>query len=153
MTPQDFGKDFDLGIPGIGGPDRARRVFRTSPGLQRLRFARMDAAGTRGRKLHDQPQLTWIKGAHEFVSALTAFCLKLSHWQPELGGGPRGVIDFDGDITSLNGGAAPTQYNTLRRVPAGAIQPHGQVLQYVLATGREWQFAGYVTDRYQVSPN
>jgi hypothetical protein len=37
--------------------------------------------------------------------------LRLNHWQPQIGGGPRGGFTFAGAIAGLNGGAAPTQYN------------------------------------------
>jgi hypothetical protein len=95
---------------------------------------------------------TWIKGAHQIRFGFDGILLKLTHWQPELGGGPRGVISFNGDITSLNGGAAPTQYNTYASFLLGQTSRMQKALQYVLATGREWQFAGYGTDRWQVTP-
>ncbi len=153
VTPQDFGKDFDLGIPGIGGPDPRQKGFPNinpgytgfgSPGWQPLE--RVEENWTTSQNF------TWIKGAHQIRFGVDGILLKLSHWQPELGGGPRGVIDFDGDITSLNGGASPTQYNTYAAFLLGQSSHMAKSLQYVLATGREWQFAGYVTDRYQVSP-
>ena len=35
----------------------------------------------------------------------------MSHWQPELGAGPRGDIGFTGGMTAPEGGAASSQYN------------------------------------------
>ena len=75
----------------------------------------------------------------------------MNHWQPELGGGPRGVIDFSGDVTSLKGGAAPNQFNTYASFLLGQTSRMRKALQHIIATGRERQFAFYLTDRYQVT--
>ncbi|MEX2299371.1 MAG: TonB-dependent receptor [Bryobacterales bacterium] len=153
VLPADFGRDFDLGIPGIGGPDPRQKGFPNinpgytgfgSPGWQPLE--RIEENWTTSQNF------TLIKGAHQVRFGFDGILLKLSHWQPELGGGPRGVISFNGDITALNGGPAPNQFNTYASFLLGQSSGMAKALQHVLATGREWQFAGYVTDRWQASP-
>lgn len=153
VLPADFGKDFDLGIPGIGGPDPRQKGFPNinpgytgfgSPGWQPLE--RIEENWTTSQNF------TLIKGTHQVRFGFDGILLKLSHWQPELGGGPRGTIDFNGDVTSLRGGAAPNQFNTYAAFLLGQTSRMRKALQHVLATGREWQFAGYVTDRWQASP-
>ena len=47
--------------------------------------------------------LTWTKGAHEFRFGFDLVRHHLNHWQPELSnGGPRGLLDFNGQMTALN---------------------------------------------------
>jgi len=153
VLPADFGRDFDLGIPGVGGPDPRQKGFPNinpgytgfgSPGWQPLE--RIEENWTTSQNF------TLIKGAHQVRFGFDGILLKLTHWQPELGGGPRGVIDFAGDVTALNGGAAPTQFNTYATFLLGEASRMRKALQHIIATGREWQFAGFVTDRWQASP-
>ena len=153
VLPQDFGQDFDLGIPGVGGPDPRQKGFPNinpgytgfgSPGWQPLE--RVEENWTTSQNF------TLIKGAHQVRFGFDGILLKLTHWQPELGGGPRGTIDFSGDVTALNGGDSPTQFNTYATFLLGQTSRVRKALQHIIATGREWQFAGFVTDRWQVRP-
>ncbi len=153
VTPSDFGQDFNLGIPGIGGPDPRQKGFPNirpgytafgSPGWQPLE--RVEENWTTSQNF------TWIKGTHQVRFGFDGILLKLSHWQPELGGGPRGNIHFDGDVTALKGGdLSPNQYNTYASFLLGQSSRMRKAIQHVLATGAEWQFAGYITDRWQAS--
>ncbi len=155
VYPSDFGKDFDLGIPGIGGPDPRQKGFPNirpgytafgSPGWQPLE--RVEENWTTSQNF------TWVTGTHQVRFGFDGILLKLSHWQPELGGGPRGNIHFNGDVTALKGGAlAPDQYNTYAAFLLGESSRMRKAIQHILATGAEWQFAGYVTDRWQAAPN
>ena len=153
VKPTDFGKDFDLGIPGIGGSDPRQKGFPNirpgytsfgSPGWQPLE--RVEENWTTSQNL------TWVKGTHQVRFGFDGILLKLTHWQPELGGGPRGVIYFDGDVTALKGGdLSPNQYNTYAAFLLGQSSRMRKSIQHVLATGREWQFGWYATDRWQVN--
>ena len=153
VKPSDFGKDFDLGIPGVGGPDPRQKGFPNirpgytafgSPGWQPLE--RVEENWTTSQNF------TWVRGTHQVRFGFDGILLKLSHWQPELGGGPRGNIHFDGDVTALKGGdLAPDQYNTYAAFLLGQSSRMRKAIQHILATGAEWQFAGYVTDRWQAS--
>ena len=154
VYPSDFGKDFDLGIPGIGGPDPRQKGFPNirpgytafgSPGWQPLE--RVEENWTTSQNF------TLIKGTHQIRFGFDGILLKLSHWQPELGGGPRGNIHFDGDVTALkDGDLSPNQFNDYAAFLLGQSSRMRKAIQHILATGAEWQFAGYVTDRWQVSP-
>ena len=152
VLPLDFGKDFDLGIPGIGGPDPRQKGFPNirpgytsfgSPGWQPLE--RIEQNWTTSQNI------TWIKDRHQIRFGFDFIFLTLNHWQPELGGGPRGVIDFSGDVTSLKGGAAPNQFNTYAAFLLGQTSRMRKALQHIIATGREGQYAFYLTDRYQAT--
>ncbi len=153
VIPADFGKDFNLGIPGVGGPDPRQKGFPNirpgytgfgSPGWQPLE--RIEETWTTSQNF------TLIKGAHQIRFGFDGILLRLRHWQPELGGGPRGVIYFAGDVTALKGGASPNQYNTYATFLLGESNRMRKAIQHILATGFEWQFAGYVSDRWQVTP-
>ncbi len=154
VNPTDLGKDFGLGIPGLGGPDPRYFGFpRIAPGP----YTRMGAPGWQPLSRVEEnwttsQNVTYIKGAHQIRFGFDGILLKLAHWQPELGGGPRGVIDFNGDITALKGGAAPGQFNSYAAFLLGETSRMRKALQHVLATGNEWQFAWYATDRWRVSP-
>jgi hypothetical protein len=80
----------------------------------------------------------------------------LNHWQPELSnGGPRGYFDFNGQVTTLNLGngnsTTPNQFNDYAQFLLGYSDNVQKGEQYILMTGREWQFGWFVQDRWQVS--
>ncbi len=80
----------------------------------------------------------------------------MNHWQPELSaGGPRGYFDFDGSITTLNAPNAPAanQYNEYAQFLLGLSDNIQKGEQYILMTGREWQFGWFGQDRWQVGRN
>ena len=152
VQPQDFGRDFDLGIPGVGGDDPRQKGFPNihpgytsfgSPGWQPL--DRIEQNWTTSQNF------TWIKDRHQIRFGFDFIFLTLNHWQPELGGGPRGNIHFDGDMTALRGGAADNQFNTYAAFLLGQSSRMRKAIQHIRATGREKQFAFYVTDRWQAT--
>ncbi len=154
VNPTDLGKDFNLGIPGLGGSDPRQLGF---PRIQPGPYTRMGAPGWQPldrveENMTTSQNFTWIKNAHQIRFGFDGILLKLSHWQPELGGGPRGTIDFNGDVTALNGGAAPGQFNQYAAFLLGETARMRKAIQHVLATGAEWQFAWYLTDRWQLNP-
>ena len=152
VQPQDFGMDFDLGIPGVGGPDPRQKGFPNinpgytgfgSPGWQPLE--RLEKNWTTSQNF------TWMKGAHQIRFGFDMIYLSLEHWQPELGGGPRGVINFNGEATALKGGDAPTAFNQYAAFLLGETSSMQKALQYIVATGQERQLAWYGTDRWQAT--
>ncbi len=154
VNPTDLGVDFNLGIPGLGGPDPRQLGF---PRIQPGPYSRLGAPGWQPLDRVEEnwttsQNFTWVKGAHQVRFGFDGILLKLAHWQPELGGGPRGTIDFSGDVTSLNGGAAPGQFNQYAAFLLGETSRMRKAIQHILSTGNEWQFAGYVTDRWAVTP-
>jgi hypothetical protein len=151
----DFGKNFGetLGIPGLNGPDPRQSGF---PNVDINGFTSFGSPGwTPLERIEENfttsHNLTWSKGAHELRFGFDGVLLRLSHWQPELGAGPRGYINFAGGATTLNGGAAANQLNGYAAFLLGLPYQYQKSIQYILMTGREWQFGGFVRDRWQLS--
>ena len=152
VLPEGFGQDIDLGIPGVGGPDPRQQGFPNiqpgytgfgAPGWQPLE--RVESNWTTSHNF------TWIKNAHQVRFGFDMIRLSLEHWQPELGGGPRGVINFDGELTALNGGPSPNNFNQYADFLLGETSRMRKALQHIITAGKERQFAFYVTDRYQAT--
>ncbi len=101
--------------------------------------------------------IAWTKGAHQMRFGFDLVRHHLNHWQPELSpGGPRGYFDFGGSITTLNAGdgspvAAANQFNAYAQFLLGLSDNTQKGEQYILMTGREWQFGWFAQDRWQVS--
>jgi len=77
----------------------------------------------------------------------------LNHWQPELGAGPRGELDFGQGLTSLNDPSyTTTQFNAYAAFLLGLTSSVGRSIQWNKMTTYEWQFGWYFRDRWQVTP-
>lgn len=92
-----------------------------------------------------------MAGAHELRAGFDLINLHLNTWQPNIGGGPRGLITFGGGVTALNGGAAPNFLNSFASMVLGQQYSVSKSTQVYLQTAREWQYGLYVRDRWQVS--
>ena len=142
-----------LGIPGTNGADpRQSGVpqfdFNTYPSLGQtntwMPLFRTDETYT------GTTNVSWTKGAHEFRFGFDMIRYHLNHWQPELGGGPRGDFSFTGSTTATPG-YSPNQFNSWAAFLLGAPTEMQKSYQNILATGREWQFGWYFRDRWQVT--
>jgi hypothetical protein len=156
----DYGTNYGsvLGIPGLNGPDIRQSGF---PNIAITGYFGGNPTGVPNwmplfrtdESYSHQDNLTWTKGAHELRFGFDVVRHHLNHWQPELSfGGARGYFDFNGQVTALNGGAAPNQYNAYAQFLLGYTDNIQKGLQYILMTAREWQFGWYAQDRWQVSP-
>ncbi|MFZ0594766.1 MAG: carboxypeptidase regulatory-like domain-containing protein, partial [Bryobacteraceae bacterium] len=156
----DYGTNYGtvLGIPGLNGPDIRQSGF---PNIAVTGYFGGSPLGVPNwmplfrtdESYSGTSNLTWTKGAHELRFGFDVVRHHLNHWQPELSfGGARGYFDFNGQVTSLNGGAAPNQYNAYAQFLLGYTDNIQKGLQYILMTAREWQFGWYAQDRWQVSP-
>ena len=151
----DFGKDFSttLGIPGIGGPDPRQQ------GFPNITVNGYDGFGVPGwmplARIEENYTLsgnmTWTKSSHTLRFGFNGVNYRMTHWQPELGAGPRGAFDFSGQATSLNGGAASNNINGYADFLLGLSDNVQKSYQYVLMTPREFQFSWYAQDRWQVT--
>jgi hypothetical protein len=157
VTPNDFGTNYGLqfGIPNTNGPDPLQSGF---PNIGQSNYTGFGVPNwmpvQRVEESYTQSDnLTYIKGAHEFRFGFDLVRHHLNHWQPEIGNGPRGYLGFGGGPTALSGGPAPNQYNGYATFLLGLDTSTDKSLQYILSTGREWQFGWYVRDRWQVSRN
>lgn len=158
VTGNDYGKDFSqiLNLPGINGPDIRQSGFPdvaignyTGFGVPNwMPLFRTDESYTQS------DSLTWTKGSHQLRFGFDLVRHHLNHWQPELSfGGPRGYFDFGGTLTTTKGGPAANQYNAYAQFLLGLSDDTEKGLQYILMTGREWQFGWFGEDRWQATRN
>lgn len=157
VIPNDYGTNYGLqfGIPNTNGPD-----IRQS-GFPNIGISGYNGFGvpnwmpvTRIEESYTQSDnLTILHGAHEIRVGFDMVRHHLNHWQPEIGQGPRGYLGFNGGETALKGGAATSQFNAYAAFLLGLSDDTEKSLEYILATGREWQFGSYVQDRWQVGRN
>jgi hypothetical protein len=156
----DYGTNYGstLGIPGLNGsdirdsgfPDTNFSVY-TGMGVPSwMPLFRTDETYTTSHKM------TYTKGAHEIRFGVDLVRHHLNHWQPELSaGGPRGYFNFSGGITTSAdpGAAAANQFNSYAQFLLGLSDNTQKGEQYILMTGREWQFGSFIQDRWQVRRN
>ena len=155
VTGTDYGKDFasTLGIPGLGGPTMAEKGFPnvTITSYQGTGVPNWMPAYRTEESYTMSHNLTWMRGAHTLRFGFDGVNHRMTHFQPELGAGPRGAFDFNGNMTSLKGGASASNYNAYADFLLGQSDQIQKSLQYILMTPREWQFGWYAQDRWQVS--
>jgi Carboxypeptidase regulatory-like domain/TonB dependent receptor len=159
VVGNDFGKNFGdiLGIPGLNGSDIRDSGFPdiTITGYTGFGVPNWMPLFRTDETYSNSDSLTWTKGAHEIKFGFDIVRHHLNHWQPELSnGGPRGLLDFNGQSTALNApnAAAPNQYNAYAQFLLGYSDNLDKGEQYILMTGREWQIGGFAQDRWQISP-
>jgi hypothetical protein len=154
----DFGSNFGLdvlGIPGTNGPDPRQSgmpIFHFDDTYNTLGGADNWSPIFRDERTYTaSSSLTYVRDKHEFKAGVDVVRMELNHWQPELGLGPRGGFRFRGGPTALPGGAAPNQFNNYAAFLLGLPTVMNKSLQYEEMTGREWQLAFYLRDRWQIS--
>jgi hypothetical protein len=94
--------------------------------------------------------MTKVKGRHDIRGGYFVNFLYLDHWQPETDN-PRGNFEFSGNLTALNGGTASNFYNQFASLLLGQASAVSKSVQNEVMTGREWQHALFVRDRW--TPN
>jgi outer membrane receptor protein involved in Fe transport len=96
--------------------------------------------------------LTKVEKAHELRFGYSLNRLRMNHWQPELGAGPRGLMEAASNATTLNGGPqSDNVYNGYAALLLGLMDYAGTSVQNELMTTREWQHGAYARDRWQVN--
>ncbi len=158
--PADYGKNFGLetlGIPGTNGPDirqSGQPIFTVS------NYATMGNPQTWTPMFRYDNTYTatvnagWTKGAHNLRWGFDLGRFQLNHWQPERGNGPRGAFEFNGQLTALNGGAAPRQFNNWADFLLGMPSLIGKSYQVMSPMSTRDQATGlYVRDQWQVTRN
>jgi outer membrane receptor protein involved in Fe transport len=156
VTTPDMGQNFGLdvlGLPGTNGPDPRQSGM---PSFQAGFTAFGNDFGWTPIFRDDtsytaNTNVTWIKGSHDMRFGVDVVRHTLNHWQPEIGAGPRGRFVFGGGVTSLREGAAATNFNQFAAFLLGLPTSVQKSLQFELMTGREWQYAFFFRDRWQVS--
>jgi len=161
VTGNDYGKNFGdiLGIPGLNGSDIRDSGF---PNVNISGYTGFGVPNWMPLFRNDETfthndSLTWTKGAHQFSFGFDLVRHHLNHWQPELSfGGPRGYLNFGGQTTALNtngNASVNNQFNAYAQMLLGLSDDVQKGVQYILMTGREWQFGWYGQDRWQVNRN
>ena len=154
----DYGKNLGselLGIPGTNGSDMRQSglpIFNivggyTALGVGGFPLFRNDDSYT----ITSNFSLT--KGAHELRFGLEGIRHHLNHWQPEIGGGPRGSFSFGQGVTGLRGGTPTNQFNGWATFLLGLPSSLGKSIQFIKMTTYEYQWGWYIRDRWQVGRN
>jgi Carboxypeptidase regulatory-like domain/TonB dependent receptor len=154
----NFGLDV-LRIPGTNGPDRLQGGI---PSFQISNWANLGNANTGNPFLFRDNQyvttinFSWQKGAHSLRFGWDYQNQQLNHFQPQ--GGTfqtvRGTFQFNGSATALQGGIAPTRFNSWADFLLGLPNAAGKVDQLTNPNALRMQsYALYVRDRWQVTRN
>jgi len=97
--------------------------------------------------------LTKVLTKHEVRVGVDIIKLELNHRQAEFGNyGLKGGFGFSGTVTGASGYVAQT-WNTFGAFLLGLPNFYSKDVQTETMTGREWQNAIYVRDRWRVTPN
>ena len=151
----DFGTNYGsqtFGIPGTNGPDERQSGMPSfAPGLSTIGNPTTWHPVQRYEKSYTfTTNLTKMAGPHEFRAGFDFIRYQLNHWQPELGRGPRGQFDFSGNITGQPGYTS-NNWNSYAAFLLGLDSAYGKSIQFEEMTGRENQYAGFASDRWNVN--
>ncbi len=144
-----------LGIPGTNGPDIRQSGFPIFALSGFTTLGNPDNWSPLFRNDNTYTHTTnvgWTSGQHDLRFGFDLRRFHVNHWQPEVGGGPRGRFNYSGGTASLNGGASPNQFNTYAQFLLGLPDSMHKSLQYYAPMGtREWQMGWYARDRWQAT--
>jgi hypothetical protein len=157
VTGPDYGDNLglDLGIPGSNGIDIRQSglpyfdngyPIGTTPNWMPL--------FRHERSYTFSSALTKVFKAHDLRVGMDIVRHELNHIQAEFGdiGGVRGGFRFNGTVTGVPG-YTPQLWNSFGTFLLGLQTYQGKDVQTEEMTGREWQSAFYVRDRWNVSSN
>jgi hypothetical protein len=157
VTTEDMGRNFGLEVLQIPGTNGSDPRYGGMPSFAITGFAPLGNALTwvpiyrNERSYTANTNVSWLKNTHDLRFGVDVVRYELNHWQPEIGGGPRGHFIFGGGVTAPRGGRAPDAYNSLAAFLLGLPTEMQKSLQHEVMTGREWQYALYFRDRWAVS--
>jgi TonB dependent receptor-like, beta-barrel len=158
----DFGTNYglNLGIPGTNDPNDIR-----ASGLPRFNIGGDGSAGyqigttpnwmplfRRERSYTFSSALTKAFPQHDLRMGIDVVRHELNHRQAEFGDyGLRGGFNFGGLVTSIPG-YTPLLWNQFADFLLGRPSSFSKDVQTEEMTGREWQTAVYIRDRWNVNP-
>jgi hypothetical protein len=154
----DFGTNIGLdvlGIPGTNGPDPRQSGFPmfAITGYTSLGNNNGWQPNYYGDTTYTMEQnFSLVKGSHNVRFGFQGLRHWMNHWQPEIGGGPRGRFNFEQGVTGLNGGPSLTQYNAYAAFLLGLPALAQKSLQYEKMSAFNYQLGWYVRDTWQLSP-
>ncbi len=157
VTGPDFGKNLgiDLGIPGTNDPKdiRASGLPTFANGYSIGNTPNWMPLFRKEVNYSFSSALTKVMSKHEFRLGVDVVKLELNHRQAEFGSyGLKGGIGFGGNITGAAGYAAQT-WNSFGAFLLGRADSFSKDIQTETMTGREWQSAVYLRDRWRVNQN
>jgi hypothetical protein len=150
----DYGTNYglDLGVPGTNGPDIRQSgmpVWGNAMSAQGSTdswnpYTRYDPTFTAAANV------TKLAGTHSVRFGGAIDRQSMNHWQPEFGGtGPRGRLDFSGNLSGLRGGQTPNFYNEYASFLLGLTSQVRKAIQWEEMRTREWRYGFYIGDRWQ----
>jgi carboxypeptidase family protein/TonB-dependent receptor-like protein len=119
------------GFEGLGGVDGWAPVFRND------------------RTYNLSTNMTYATGRHEVRGGLDVVRIQLDEWQSNTI--PRGGFILDGGATALGPTGSPDPFNAYAQFLLGLTTEAVKSIEPENMTGREWQFAVYLRDRWQVT--
>ena len=157
VTGPDYGDNLGLalGIPGTNGPDvRQSGLPYFGMGYEIGTTPNWMPLFRKERSYTFSSALTKVFPRHELRVGVDVVRHELNHVQAEFGGngGVRGQMTFSGNTTGATG-YVPLQWNNFASFLLGLQSFQGKDVQTEEMTGREWQSAIYVRDRWNVSEN
>jgi hypothetical protein len=161
VTGPDYGEDLGLGlgIRGSNGNDiRQSGLPFFDAGYQIGTTPNWMPLFRKERSYTFSTAVTKVFQKHDVRLGVDVVRHALNHVQAEFGdiGGVRGGFRFNGTVTGINDTAnpySPLLWNTFGTFLLGLQTYGGKDVQTEEMTGREWQSAIYLRDRWQVSSN
>jgi hypothetical protein len=158
LGPDFSAGNFGLDVLGIPGTNDQRTGDPRYAGYPRFQTGLSDVGNRDGWNPIFRDERTYslatnvskIKGRHDVRGGYFVNFLYLDHWQPETDN-PRGNFNFLGNITALNGGQNSNFYNRFAALMLGQVGTASKSVQNEVMTGREWQHALFIRDRW--TPN
>ncbi|MBI4903639.1 MAG: TonB-dependent receptor [Acidobacteria bacterium] len=151
---KNYGLDV-LKIPGTNGADRLQAGY---PRFTFNTFSSIGNPNVSNPFLFRDPQyvastnLGVMRGAHSLRFGFEYSKYNINHFQPQASNGPRGGFNFNGGLTSLNGGAPTQSFNSWADFLLGLPQGMGKDVQYLNpATVRMPSYGIFARDMWQVS--
>jgi hypothetical protein len=155
---QFYGKNIGLDvlkIPGTNGPTERESGF---PGFQVSNYEGMGGYVSSSPRFRTDRQfqysgnMAWTRGRHNFRWGTELANQQMNHYQPAGTFGPRGGFTYSGGATSLNGGPASNQFNSLGSFLLGLPATFGKSIPTTdFMRTRLWNMGFYFRDRWQVN--
>jgi hypothetical protein len=160
VTPFQFGQNIGLdvlNIPGTNGPHELQS------GIPQFSVSGYEAYGNPGsanpyfwrdNQFQYNGNATWIKGAHNIRFGFDVARQQMNHTTAELAASPRGVFEYTGGVTSVQGGPSPNQYNSFAAFLLGLPTTIGTASPMETPiTTRNLASGYYIRDQWQATRN
>ena len=147
----NIGTDY-LGIPGANGP---RPQDAGWPQFSVTNYTSMGSGQTNVPLYVHDPQgsyvanFNWLKGRHNIRFGGEIRREHMNHWEPY---SAVSSFSFNGNMTSLNGGPGPNQYNSFADFLLGVASGISKSLPWNEIETRVWFGRLYLRDQWQATP-